>query len=266
MKDLRSFYAWSIVMLLILSSYGLSLEAQGSTPCHTTLTSGTGANFMRVCISNHGNLINFLSPSTFQDHIASEGYAICDNPGNAEFVSGWDAGGSEAGCGDPTISQPNGANTLPLTITRPCHCITFKQVFSRDTTEKDITITMTLTNICNFTLSNNRVSRYFDGNIHGDAILDIYDNSFDSVWGRDIEALSLTALTFGTTHEVAVESFKEWDPNGDLAFSFRTSTGCDRITETSPTAPGDFVGRVTYFLGTLNTNQSKTVKVVYRRY
>ena len=136
MKNLRSFYAWSIVMLLILTSYGLSLaqEKDGSivaqsAVCHTTLTSGTGANFMRVCISNHGNLINFLSPSMSFDHISSEGYAICDNSGAGEFVSGYDTGFSESGCGDPTISQPNGANTLPLTITRPCHCITFKQVF-----------------------------------------------------------------------------------------------------------------------------------------
>ncbi|HSE84458.1 MAG TPA: hypothetical protein VLB01_07925 [Thermodesulfobacteriota bacterium] len=231
--------------------------ARASNTCHTTLTSGSGTNYMQVCISNHGNLINFKSPSSSVDHISHEGYAICDNPGGAEFVSGYDAGSSEGGCGNPTISQPNGANTLPLTITRQCACIKFKQEFSRDTTEKDITITMTLTNICNFTLFNNRVVRYFNGDILGDAGFDIYDKSLDSVWARDNYALSLTALTFGVNHNTWVELLAEWRDS--------TVSGCRIMEENTPTPPGDFVGNVIYFLGTLNQNQSKTVKVVYRR-
>jgi len=260
MKGLKTIYMLSIALLLTLATNAVAITIE---PCHTTLTSGSGQNYMQVCITSHGNLVNFISPSG-QDHIFMEGYAICDNPGNAEFVSGYDTGGGEEGCGSPTISQPNGANTLPLTITRSCHCIKFKQVFSRDTTEKDITITMTLTNICNFTLYNNRVSRYFDGDINGDVTYDVYDASVDSVWARDIEALSLTALTFGTAHESVVEYQSNWTPFG----SPHTATGCSFSGIITPTAPGNtgnWVGRIQYYLGTLNAGQSKTVKAVYRR-
>jgi hypothetical protein len=273
MTNVRSFKMCCFVTLLILGIYGIALaqDKDGtigiqSTSCHTTLTSGSGANYLQVCITNHGNLINFISPNGSGDHINSEGYALCDNTGG-EFVDGYDTGSSEAGCGNPTISQPNGANTLPLTITRTCDCIRFKQVFSRDTTEKDITITMTLTNVCSFTLNVVRVSRYFDGDLNGDSGDDTYDKSFDAVWARDDfgQALTLTALTFGTSHEARIEEYRHWNPNGEVGF--QSAKGCSALAggQIGPTSPGDFVGRATYFLGNLSPNQSKTVKVVYRR-
>jgi len=265
MKGLKTIYMLSIALLLTLVTYG---QAMASNTCHTTLSNGSGVNFYRFCISNHGNLLDFVFvdfQGTFaRDHIASEGYALCNFSGGNQIVRGYDTGGSESTRGNPTITQPNGANTLPLTITRTCNCIRFKQDFARDNAEKDVTITMTLTNVCSPTLSDVRVSRYFDGNIHEDSNFDIYDVSTSSVWARDFEGVSLTALTFGTSHEAQVEEFNDWNP----ASTIHTATGCVAFGESTPTelsSTSDFVGRVTYFLGNLSANQSKIVKVVYRR-
>src|SRR5512139_422610 len=57
-----------------------------SATCHTTLTSGSGSTYMKICISNHGNLMQFESPYGSGDHIAQEGYALC----SGQYVYGYD--------------------------------------------------------------------------------------------------------------------------------------------------------------------------------
>jgi len=44
------------------------------------------------------------------------------------------------------------------------------------------------------------------------------------------------------------------------------ATHCDIGGVTTPTAPGDFVGAVIYSINAINPGQSKTVKVLYRRF
>ena len=99
---------------------------------------------------------------------------------------------------------------------------------------------------------------------------DIWDKSEDSAWGREAASgenpgLMLTALTPRTIHSAFVEAFAAWNPNGaDL----RTARTCAEQSPppNTPTAVGDFVGRVGYLLGTMNANTSKTVKFLYRRF
>ncbi|HEX3033904.1 MAG TPA: hypothetical protein VHT73_02070, partial [Thermodesulfobacteriota bacterium] len=178
---LGPFYIVCIVVLLMLATYELSMA---NTSCHTTLSSGSGANFMKICISNHGNPVQFESPKNFE-HIRlgsiGEGYVVCSNL--TSVVHGYDAGFAESGFGPPTINQPNGSNTLPLTITRDTTDGVFrlKQTFSRDSNEKDVTITMTLTNISSSNRSDVILDRYFDGDIDNDFSDDIYDGGSDSV-------------------------------------------------------------------------------------
>ena len=77
-----------------------------------------------------------------------------------------------------------------------------------------------------------------------------------------MHGVMLTALTFGTGHTIAVEKFQDWTP----ASGGGTARGCTAIAQPTPTAPGDFVGRATYNLGTINPGSSKTVKALYRRF
>ena len=218
-----------------------------------------------VCFSNHGNISRFKSPSAFE-HIAvgyiGEGYSLCSSVG----ISGYDAGADESGFGTATVNQPNGVNTFPLTITRDTTDGFFRlqQTFSRDTAEKDVTVTMKLTNLSRSVISEVLLVRYFDGDIDGDISDDRYAQTTDSVWGWDDttgHGLMLTAQSFAVPHFMAAEPFSSWDPRtGGVA------THCDIGGVTTPTAPGDFVGAVIYSIDAINPGQSKTVKVLYRRF
>jgi hypothetical protein len=237
----------------------LSTNSVAQFSCHTL---GSGET---VCFSDHGNVSRFTSPGGFE-HIAlgfiGEGYALC----SSTAIHGYDAGAMEGGFGRPTIVQPKGPNTFPLTITRDTTDGFFRlqQVFSRDTAEKDVTITMKLTNLTGSTVSGVQVVRYFDGDIDNGAGGDRYAQTTDSVWGWEDtggHGLMLTALTLGTEHFMAAEPFASWNPaSGGVA------THCDIGGITTPTAPGDYVGAVIYSIDSILPGKSKTVKVLYRRF
>ena len=274
--DLKRIAAGTVVATaLVLLMQGDTLRAQFT--CFSTHTFGSGRTFMKICITEDGNLLQFESPSS-QEHIfnsapVGEGYVLC-SPSGAGGVHGFDSAGLESGFGDPTITQPNGANTFPLTIVRDTTDGDFRlaQTFSRDTGEHDVSITMKLTNISGSTRSLVKLHRYFNGNISNDGNADIFDKSEDSVWGRqgnnNEHGLMLTALTFGTAHNVHVEEVFEWNPSFFPGGGAHTGRGCSpqNPPPSTPTNSGDFVGRVGYELGTINANKSKTVKVVYRRF
>lgn len=286
MQGTSSVALWSSIILLMLASFGIVPTQQGlalgmevvgqSTSCFSTYTSGIGATLMKICISDHGNLVQFESPQSFE-HIqinsSGEGYVVCSSlPGSISQVHGWDAGFAEAGFEAPAIAQPNGPNTFPLTITRTTADGIFRlaQDFARDTTKKDVTITMTLTNLSASSRTGVRLARYFDGNIDNDRADDRYARNRYSVggWENSSEGhgLRLTALT--TDQAIAqsifidVETFTTWNP---LGTGLKTAQGC-AVAGAGTDNPRDFIGRLTYNLGTLNVGQSKTVQVLYQRF
>ena len=111
-----------LVLPLVLVLFGSS-TAKAGNDCFALLGSGSGLTLMQVCISKDGNLTKFESPAGFdqigQGNLFRDGYSICTGnlPNFQTVPEGCDAG-SEAGFGAPVIVQPNGPNTLPLTITR----------------------------------------------------------------------------------------------------------------------------------------------------
>ena len=207
--------------------------------------------------------MQFESPAGFE-HLraggSGEGYAVCSSAG----VHGFDAGVAEAGFGPPTISQPGGPGTFPLTITRPTldGIFQFTQTFSRDSSQLELLLSMTLKNLSSVAQSSIKLARYFHGAIDNDAGDDKYYRTPDTVVGKESYGIMLTAQTFGTGHTIAVEKFQDWNP----ASGGGTARGCTALAQSTPTAPGDFVGRVTYYFGTINPGSSKTVKMVYRRF
>lgn len=251
------------IIVMFLFTYGL---AMADSVCKYSSSSGSGANLFKYCISSHGNVVEFTSPSG-QTHIhGSEGYVLCETISGATALDGFDAGVTpEFGCGSATVNS-----TSPLTITRHCgNCIQFKQQFKKNNAEKELVITMTIKNTCSSTLTNVRIARYFDGDIGGDSSEDIYSTSEDSVWGRDTQApgppgfgLMLTALTSGTSHRALIETFVNWNPGGIEGQAGK----CDpTFYGLGNLGPADLVGRILYSLGDLGPDQSKTVKVVYGR-
>ena len=265
----------AVAFALALLMHAEPLQAQFA--CFSTHTFGSSRTFMKVCITEDGNLLQFESPAS-QEHIfnsgpVGEGYVLCSPSGN-NGVHGFDTAGLESGFGDSTITQPKGPNTFPLTIVRETTDGIFRlqQTFSRDTAEHDLTITMKVTNVSGIARSVVRLHRYYNGNLGNDGNSDVWDKAEDSVWGRqgnnNRNGLMLTALTYATPHNVFVEEVSEWNPSFFPVVGAQTARGCSpqNPPPSTPTSPGDFVGRVAYELGTINPNKSKTVKVLYRRF
>jgi hypothetical protein len=246
-----------------------------SSTCFATVTAGVGPNQIKLCISQHGNILDFESPQG-KEHMTpgtdkwGDGYVLCSTNNNtANAVNGYDASNAELGWGNATAIQPNGLNTLPLTIIRSTTNGKFelKQTFAWDTNEKDVTITMTLKNISNINIDGIRLARYFDADLSGDISDDRFDKTDDSVWGRDGGGgsgqfgLMLTAVTFNQAHSTGVETFSNWVINGGGFASV-----CNPPFVSVPTSPGNYVGRLTYFMPPLAPGESKIVKLLYRRF
>jgi hypothetical protein len=236
-----------------------AIEGEASTNCFSTHTLGK----LRVCISEHGNVVKVESPLGVEHirvGVIREGYAICaaTSPFVVPAVS-HDAGSSEGGFGAVvSIVQPV-PNAFPLTITRTTTSgLQFIQSFSGDSVEGDLTILMTVRNLSGATKYNVRVDRYFDGDINATAGGDLYARTLDSVWGyennsngimlRDIQLLP------ATPHTTSVQTFGGHVP-----------ASCNQASVVTPTAAGDFVGRLSYFFGTMAANASKSVRVNYAR-
>lgn len=252
-----------VFFLAVAGSVALGQQALDieplSTACHTTLTT-SAPNYLRVCITSNGNLIYFESPQG-QKHISHEGYLIegwIYDPSMFGMFS-WNAGDFGVAAwnfvGTSTVTQPNGKNTLPLTITRKADLnyvgqFELKQTFERDSAEREVVITMTIKRLTNPTSGLQArdvcLYRYFDGDINGSSNGDHYARTNDSVFGWDTHGLMLTGLTPGVTGaEISAPS---------------TNIGYDY----SPNDEG--VGNVSYCVNSSAKGASKTFKVSYRRF
>jgi hypothetical protein len=250
------------------SSSGGDVSIQ-STTVKASFASGSGANFLGVKVSNHGNLLSFESPAGQEAVFLSEGnegYMVCSGADNPR-ANGRDTGGEELGFSAPTFAQPNGAGTFPLTVTRNTTDGGFqlKQVWNKpDAVEKDLTITMTLKNVSSATIQGILLQRTGEFDV-GSTGTDRGAAAGDSVWQWDDRngpdsppvGLMLTALTFATNHGGDIVTSSEWFDHARLQ--------CGASPTPTPTATGDFGMRLAYSLGSLSAGQSKTVKFEYGR-
>jgi hypothetical protein len=238
-----------------------------SSTAFRTFTFGSGPTGFKYAVSAHGNVVNIESPiyagAPFQHLFGDEGYALSVST-SIGTITYWDAGSFEAtGCSGTSRSwsatvTESGFNANGTTLTRSTCDGAFQlvQTFVRNTVNQELTITMTVKNTSGFNYPNTQLSRYFDGDIDRDFGDDVYSRTIDSVYGQDasLDNLMLTALTFNINHTTAVHTSAGWNAAVTTQASVAT-----------PTAAGDYVGRVTYNLGTVNNNTQKIVKVMYKR-
>jgi hypothetical protein len=233
-------------------------------PDKQKFTFGSGASGFAFCVSDHGNVLELDSPVGFNQISVLEGYVACGtgvanayDAGSDSYASGWN---------NPTaVTQPGGPHTLPLSLTRKSTDgkLQLQQSFDWDTTNKEITVTMVLKNVSGAPITNVKLARYFLGNVDGSAFGDFFDADSDSVWGKDFNtyaghAVMLSALSLALTHRSDVETFSAWYS------SYKTCTPVPQPVPTTTAA--DYVGRLTFNLGTINAGVSKTVKVLYKRF
>ena len=242
---------------------GFGTESPESTTPYRTFSAGAGLSLFKWTISSHGNIIDLESPSGFHHLEDAEGYTVSMNT-SIGVVRYYDAGFVEPStCSgnirawSPDVFETNvNANGTTLTRSTCDGAWQLAQTFTMNSINHELTVTMTLMNTSGFNYTGVQLSRYFDGNIDNDYSDDVFSRTFDSVEGRDstLDILSLTAISFTTSHTTAIHTFNAWDPS--LA---------SQSSLASPTATGDFVGRVTYSLGTINNSAQKIVKVLYKR-
>lgn len=249
----------------------LIASTESATP-YRTFTGGSGNTGFRYAVSLHGNVVHLESPiftdtsgkPLYRHLFGGEGYAVSMNTA-AGRVTYWDAGFSEAtGCTGNSRSWSStvvesGLNANGTTLKRStCDgAWLLTQTFTRNIVNHELTITMTLKNTSggqNYT--NVELARYFDGDIDSSTGGDRYNRTFDSVHAQEgaVDNLMLTALTFNTAHLTAVHTFGSWN---------RAVT--TQASAATPTGAGDFVGRITYQLGTVNNNAQRVVKFLYKR-
>ena len=270
-------------MTWLAVAIGLAFNAAGevtaSGSCFASIASGSGATALTVCLSDHGNIVKWTTPAGVEHSTLNDGYVLCSVGTVAPVVHGWDAGiSTEEGFGPPTIDQPNGANTLPLGITRTTDDGVFEleQRFTRDATEKDLTIAMAVTNLSSTTRHRVQLGRYFgmspnkQNNSPNNA-----SSTTDSVFLWDdphqpfvnaprlVYGVMLTALSYNILHRPVVEDHDAWNPEDD--------DGPQRAKSCAPIDFGgpridrlDLRGRITYELGTLGAGRTARARFLYR--
>lgn len=253
----------SMMVILVIGTFGIAWadstnelgasSSEASTDCYATFTYGAGPTFFKWCASEHGNLMKLEAPAGFE-HVQvggwAEGYEICSNG----ISNGYDFGMTEAAGWIPvSITEPNGPNTLPLTIIRktPDGKFLLTMTFAQSTSARSVSFTMKVQNISGVTQSNVQITRFTDGDMDNTFGDDILLNTADSVIAYQIHGQALTADTFATPHTTTI---------GTSSFPI----GCKLAPVVTPTPAGDWGGLVTYNLGTLKNNASKSVKFTYK--
>jgi hypothetical protein len=236
-------------------------------PQQQCFSSGSGTTFLKICITNNGNVSWIESPAGKVHLQSREGYAICSDVGYpSKTIHGFDANLAANGWGVSAVSQPGGVGTFPLIITRQSldGLIQFKQTFTLNAAERGVDIKMEIENISATLLPNVIMSRYFDGDVDG-SVTNTYSASRDSDWGRGPEArgLMLTSDPASWANFTGEGmKYSDWDPFGA---GQQYARGCGYAVPNSNNV-GDFVGGLHLDLFDLNPGQTRTITLRYRRF
>jgi hypothetical protein len=269
-------------MMAVASVAGAQQDAASARPvddCQTTLKAGSGPAYTKVCISSTGNITSYESPAGVE-HIRVldpvEGYRVCKQDG---WASLWDSGSEENGFYDPNgVSryQPNGANTLPLRITRVAfNGLRVSQEFffkAHSYGPAELKIEMKVANTGTETIPAVHVQRFFDGDINGrlsnhgfvttsTALLMIPGGNTE--FSTSYRGLSLSAGILDKKHWANVGGY------GLLQYAEDGYEGqCDAGDPGMGQGPNpeDKIGVVTFAVGDLTPGRLRTVSFIYRRF
>jgi hypothetical protein len=270
-----------IRMLMCAAFGGAALVAQQpslpveslSTQPDQCFTSGSGGDYMKFCISRHGNLVLFESPAG-REHIRRgtilEGYNLCYYP-DSEPIDYYDFGYDESwNWQEPyKFQQPGGPGTLPYTIYRKTKDgkLELVQTFTRNSSEREIVLKMAVYNRSPRTLREVWLSRSVDFDVNNTPGGDVFlatERSFIAYDGDLKPGVSVTMTPGVSVTEPsaallpAVYDFPEWQQGaGSCSFSFWVPTF-------TPTPPGDYVGVIRYWFLTIPPGASRSVTLIYR--
>ena len=220
-------------------------------------TSGSGETFLKVCITENGNISWLESPAGVVHLKMREGYAVCTWNGTGT-VHGYDVNFAAAGWGPPTVSD----NKRVITRTSLDGLIELKQTFTIVPAWRGVDVKMEIKNLSPVAMPNVIVARYFDGDIDGNVDNKTFHTNEASwlTWGR---VLSLTVAAQTNTYVAPYSAlYSEWNPLGAGA---KHGSYCSSDVAASGQS-GDYVGGLTSTLINIKPGQTRTLTLSYRRY
>jgi hypothetical protein len=211
-------------------------------------------------VTANGNVVQLTSPNGFE-HIREgtilEGYSICDF---GSFTRYYDFANSDSGNWQPAIVT---GVTLPLTVKRSTSdgIYTLTQVFTRNTVEPAVKITMTLKNNT-ATARDFALVRYADidaNNANGGNFNNSFDFDRESAWGYNhgfnLFGVMLYAVPTGQPHFAFVQNTPDFPDS------------CSPIANLPASTPFFGDGSVGIdWNGTLGASKAMTVSGEYRRF
>lgn len=233
---------------------------EGANPESSACTYAFTASNIKWCLNANGNLVSLQSPGVIE-HIrfgggaAVEGYILCVNGA----LRAYDNAAVGAGFGPPTVIAAKTETGITIRRKTLDGLFQLDQKWSRDNTERDLTVQMTLKNlgpavstVVLWRVADINVDYSIDG-----AYPDRFDRSKYTLWFRD-PVLNRDAVTMGvlTLNQV----------NGAFVQPYTSAVSCSTVAE--PTLPSvaaqDVMGKIGYAFVPMTGGSQKVVKVGYR--
>jgi hypothetical protein len=250
--------------LLAVAAFGQSLNqepaaaaTESTFSCFATFSTGAGPTLFKWCVTQNGNVVSLESPAGVE-HIyegsITEGFGVCDLLTKVEYYDYAQIGA--VGFGMPIVTQPNGANTLPLTITRRTEdgLWTLVQSYAHIPAERILRVTMRLENNAGF-VKRAYLARFVDidaNSANGGDFQNWFDATLDTIsaWNAGKFGADLHTVNPEIEHYTGL-------------FFFNTFLHpCEKPVTMVPVF-GDYAGYVTHELS-VSPHRSKTITVEYR--
>jgi len=231
---------------------------EGANPESTACTYSFTASNIKWCLNANGNLVSLQSPGTIE-HIrwgsgdALEGYILCFN----DALRAYDNAFYSAGFGPPTVIAAKTATGITIRRKTLDGAFQLDQKWSRDNTERDLTLQMTLKNLSG-PAANVELGRVTDVNVDvsiDNRSPDLFDRTRNTLWFRDPvngrDGVTMKLLTLNPNYYVVVAKYV-------------SDRQCNYPQLDFPGGPLDVMGYARFSFGTMSSGAQKVVKLGYR--
>ena len=233
--------------------------------CFATFASGEGEGAFSTCISADGNLQSFRIG--LNEHISTtnpiEGYALCSNGGGNTYYDAASAG--ESGWRLARAIQPNGANTLPLSIVRTSSDGAFRltQTYYVTGGRQTVLVSMDVQNLTALDIPGVTLARMVNADVDGSPTLDSAHTSRRGVtfWNSPnfvdrlpagLLQLSNLVVALPTRHSL-----------GTLAEATANPGCAPYVSLASPVTGVDMAGKLSVDLGRVQAGATRRVNFMY---
>ena len=219
-------------------------------------TSGSGKGFLKVCITENGNVSHLESPAGAVHLKTREGFAVCSYNGTY-VVHGFDVGNAAEGWGPATVS----ANKRVITRTSLDGLVELKQTFTVVAANRGVDVKMELKNLSPVTLGSLEITRYFDGDIDFNGTNQYFHNG-ESVWATSVHGLMMTLAPTTADTRPIMSKYSDWDAWGPGS---QWARGCYADLHATGES-GDFVGGANLMWFNVKPGASKSATLHYQRF